>query len=421
MLEKLFTGLRRVYQLLDINLFGGEDDLTQLDPQALKELYRKSLFVKAIVNISANFVFPNPPRIESEDKDAERILNKIWQEHFELLITLSRDASLTGNTYLKVGYKNGIDLLEVYPSKVQIIPLPTDIREYEKIRIYHQLPTYLENTDTYEIIEEYTKDQIIIYKNGLVYSQAKNPIGEIPIIHIAYNRFSNELFGTGDINEAVYKLIKQYEEVLSSAVKNFKYHGQPLPVAKVEDIENFANQIKSQDWQKQKMLTINKDEDVKFLEATNISGDAKNLLEVIFYNIVILSETPEFLMGVHTPSSYASTKMQMHPIVRKTKRYQSIFKEKLKEANRIILKTLELFEGQKFTTYETTVQIDPPDQKDIDVYTKAVSQLVASQIITPEEGKHLIKEVLPQLIETEETEEPLPNNWEEYENANKRN
>ncbi|NPA54177.1 MAG: hypothetical protein GXO21_05855, partial [Aquificae bacterium] len=92
-------------------------------------------------------------------------------------------------------------------------------------------------------------------------------------------------------------------------------------------------------------------------------------------------------------------------------------KEKLKEANRIILKTLELFEGQKFTTYETTVQIDPPDQKDIDVYTKAVSQLVASQIITPEEGKHLIKEVLPQLIETEETEEPLPNNWEEYENA----
>lgn len=416
MFGKILSPIRRLYQLVEINLFSAEDDLTQLDPEVLKELYRNSLFVKAIVNITASFVFPQPPKIECEDKTAEEILNKIWQDNYELLITLARDASLTGNAYLKIGYKNGIDLLEVYPSKVQIIPVPTDIREYEKIRIFHILPSFLENTPAYEITEEYTKQTIKIYQNGQLYSQIENPIKEIPVVHIAYNRFSNELFGTGDINEAVYSLISQYERVLSSAVKNFEYHGQPMPVAKVEDIDVFAEQIKKQDWKKQKMLTIGKDEDVKFLEATNISSDARTLLEVIFYNIVILSETPEFLMGVHTPSSYASTKMQMHPIVRKTKRYQSTFKEKLKEANRLILKSLEMFENYKFSTYETTVNLEPPDQKDIEIYTKSVSQLVSAGIITAEEGKELMKEVLPQII-NDETEEPTPNNWEEYENA----
>jgi hypothetical protein len=138
----LFSKFRklRTYVLPNLNLFGSEDDYTRADAKTLKEAYHSHLFVKTIVNISANFTMPAPPVVHCEDKEAEGFLNNLYRNYYETFLSVARDTSLTGNGYIKVVYspKKGLDLIEVYPSKVVIVPSPFDLRDYERIEITHQ-------------------------------------------------------------------------------------------------------------------------------------------------------------------------------------------------------------------------------------------------------------------------------------------
>jgi len=311
-----------------------------------------------------------------------------------------------------------VDLIETYPSKVLIFPSPYNIREYEKIEINHQTdPNY--TGEVLSIKEIFDKEKVQVFINDRLRSQTFHNLGEIPIIHIAYNRFSNELYGTGDINDAVFKLIQKYEKLLDAVVQSFIYHGKPMLVAHVEDRDAFHQEISKADFERFPGFVLARDEKVEFLEAKQILKDGKDILELIFYNIVILTEVPEFLMGVHQPSSWASTKEQMHPIIRKTKRYQNIWREKLKELNRIVLKLIEKHEGERFSTYETVVEFPEVEQKEIKEYAQALSQLVGAGILKQEEAREVLKSVMPslqeitKLLEEKDNYEP-DKSWNEY-------
>jgi len=416
---KFLKTIRR-YVLPNLNLWGAEDDYKRADAQTLREAYHSSLFVKSIVNISANFTMPAPPTVHCEDKTAEEILNNLYRDYYETFLSVARDASLTGNGFIKVLYtKKGIDLVEVYPSKVVIVPNPLDLREYERIEITHQPDiNYSQNVSL--VREVWDKNTVRVFVNGKLSQTFTHNLGEIPVIHIAYNRFSNELYGTGDINDGVFRLIQQYERTLELILRNFKYHGKPLPVFYVEDTRGFKEEMEKVDFERLPGLTLGTNERAEFLEPKTVLKDAVDLLERLFYNIVILSETPEFLMGVHTPSSWASVKEQLHPVVRKVKRYQSIWKQNLKELNRIVLKYFEKFEGYKFSTYETQIEFPEVEVKDIKEYAQALAQLVGSGIIKQEEAREILKSVLPsfgQIVEAlkEENDAYSPDkNWSDY-------
>ncbi|GAB6075745.1 phage portal protein [Desulfurobacterium crinifex] len=404
--------IRKVATLIDNFLSSTEDDLSQLDPEILKKAYRENFFIKAIVNISASFLFSELPSIEAEDEEAQEILNEIWADNHELLISTARDSSLCGNSYIFVGYNNGIDLISLFPSKVSIKPNPLDLRNYEKVIITHRLPLELGGE---EIRQELTKDCIRLFRNGKLTEIRPNRIKEIPIVHIAYERFNGELYGTGDINEALYKVIKAYEDIIEAARKNIKYHGTPIPVIETEDTQSLEKQIKEGKWTSQKALVLPSGSKAYFLESQRPFGELKDFLQTLFYNIVVLSETPEFLFGSHTPSSWASVKEQLHPIIRKTKRRQLIWKEALQKANRLILKTLEAYEGKKFSSYKTTVQFPEPSKKDLEAVVRSVAQLVGSGIISPEEGREVVKDLLPEIVQAEQSDYNPDKNWNESE------
>jgi len=294
--------IRKVATFIDNFLPSAEDDLSQLDPEILKKAYRENFFIKAIVNISASFLFSELPSIEAEDEEAQEILNEIWTNNHELLISTARDSSLCGNSYIFVGYNNGIDLIPIFPGKVTIKPNPLDLRDYEKITITHRLPFELGGE---EIRQELTKDHIKLFKNGKLIGSRPNRIKEIPVVHIAYERFNGELYGTGDINEALYKVIRAYEDTIEAARKNIKYHGTPIPVIETEDTQSLEKQIKEGKWTSQKALVLPSGSKAYFLESQRPFGELKDFLQTLFYNIVVLSETPEFLFGSHTPSSWA--------------------------------------------------------------------------------------------------------------------
>ena len=58
------------------------------------------------------------------------------------------------------------------------------------------------------------------------------------------------------------------------------------------------------------------DEKAESIEPSNPTGAAKDLLKLTFYNVVDASETPEFVFGVHTPSSLSSVQEQMPILIR---------------------------------------------------------------------------------------------------------
>ena len=411
------TPLRKVPSLIDSFWSKvAEDDYSQLDPEKLKQYYREEFFVKAITNISASFIFADGFSIKSEDSEAQEILQKIWNNNLEEVQSAGRDASLFGNAYLFIGYNNGIDIMTIFPGKVSIIPNPIDIRDYKEILITHIINQDLQGVIQSKITTRLTPEYIETYRDDKLTEKQPNKIKEIPLIHIAYDRFAGELYGTGDITEATIKAIKAYSDTIEAARKNLKYHGTPTPVIITKDTETAEKQIKN--WDMNKALLLPEDSEAKFLESSRPFGELKDFLEVLFYNIVILSETPEFLLGAHTPSSLASVKEQMHPIIRKTKRRQLIWKQALQDANRIILKLLELNEGYKFSTYETEVEFPEPYKKDLKDVVDSISKLVAAGIINEEQAKAIIDDYLPQLVEgeNEDTDYNPEQNWQE-ENA----
>ena len=411
------TPLRKVPSLIDSFWSKvAEDDYSQLDPEKLKQYYREEFFVKAITNISASFIFADGFSVKSEDSEAQEILQKIWNDNLEEVQSAGRDASLFGNAYLFIGYNNGIDIMTIFPGKVSIIPNPIDIRDYKEILITHIINQDLQGVIQSKITTRLTPEYIETYRDDKLTEKHPNKIKEIPLIHIAYDRFAGELYGTGDITEATIKAIKAYSDTIEAARKNLKYHGTPTPVIITRDTEAAEKQIKN--WDMNKALLLPEDSEAKFLESSRPFGELKDFLEILFYNIVILSETPEFLLGAHTPSSLASVKEQMHPIIRKTKRRQLIWKQALQDANRIILKLLELNEGYKFSTYETEVEFPEPYKKDLKDVVDSISKLVAAGIINEEQAKAIIDDYLPQLVEgeNEDTDYSPEQNWKE-ENA----
>jgi hypothetical protein len=411
------TPLRKIPNLIDSFWSRvAEDDYSQLDPEKLKQYYREEFFVKAITNISASFIFADGFSVKSKDKEAQDILQTIWKNYFEELQSAGRDASLFGNAYLFIGYNNGIDIMTIFPGKVSIIPNPSDIRDYKEILITHIINQDLQGIAQSKITTRLTPEHIETYQDDKLIERQPNRVKEIPLVHIAYDRFAGELYGTGDITEATIKAIKAYSDIMEAARKNLKYHGTPTPVIITRDTEAAEKQIKN--WDMNKALLLPEDSEAKFLESSRAFGELKDFLEILFYNIVILSETPEFLLGAHTPSSLASVKEQMHPIIRKTKRRQLIWKQALQDVNRIILKLLEINEGYKFSTYETEVEFPEPYKKDLKDVVDSISKLVAAGIINEQQAKAIIEDYLPQLVESEaeDTDYNPEDNWQE-ENA----
>ena len=146
-------------------------------------------------------------------------------------------------------------------------------------------------------------------------------------------------YGQSDI-EPIAPYVKAYHDVMLHALKGSKMHSTPKLKLKLKNVTEFlANNFGIEDPVKfakeggtinldgHEILFFTEGEDAEFIEAKSATGDAKDLLKLIFYCIVDISETPEFIFGVHTPSALASVKEQMPIMVNKVKRKREQFAE----------------------------------------------------------------------------------------------
>jgi hypothetical protein len=107
------------------------------------------------------------------------------------------------------------------------------------------------------------------------------------------------------------------------------------------------------------------------------------------------------MLGVHIPSSQASTKEQRAPVERKTERRRLVWTEALQKANEILLRMREYHDGEKSTTYETDFSWGAIFEKDktaeadiLDKKSKAVATLRELEIMSTESARKALPEVI---------------------------
>jgi Phage portal protein, SPP1 Gp6-like len=286
------------------------------------------------------------------------LLQRIWEKdnHKQQVIwEIGNQGSIQGDAFIKIAYeppftdKNNI----VKPGKVRILPLnasfcfpewhPHDrermIRFKLKYRFWGTSPEGTRQVYTYveiitdDVIEEYVNDELI--------DRRENPLGFIPVVHIANHIASASPWGLSDITDII-PLNRDFNEKATEVSDIINYHTAPVTVitgAKASNLEKGPNKI----W-----ALTSKDARVE-----NLSGGVEGLphaiefLQLLKLGMHEMIGIPEGALGVAQPISNTSgvaLAIQFMPstMIYDMKRTQ--YGRGIEEISRIALKTLFLFE-----------------------------------------------------------------------------
>jgi len=396
--------------------FTGEKKIIErLDEAQLKKAYREMQFVGPIVDLVNSFLFGNYFKISSEDENAQKVLQDFWDNNEALLLQAGLEGGLFGNTYLAFEYQEP-DLPEARIGQSGLLFKLLSPQSVKKV--FNSEKPWL--TDGYEIkvtIDQKEIRQIITNKtfeflvNGRSVQKGDNPYDLIPIVHVAGTRFSDELFGTGEIDSGIYNLSERYDKVLTKAVTIEDYHGAPIPVFQgVKDFSDLKTKLESEEPGKPGfgLYLPSKDSSVYFLESKRGTTNTVELLKLLYWGIVIQSRIPEYLFGVHVPEALASTREQRAPFENRINKRRLTWSTNLQEANRVILKMFEYHQGVTFSTDKTKINWGPIFEKnrieEADVLDKKSRAIIALKEIGGLISEQTARESLPEIISNPDQE-----------------
>ncbi|NRT34029.1 phage portal protein [Clostridium beijerinckii] len=351
-----------------------------------------SSFVKPIINSTVGFM--GVPHFITEDENAQPILDDFILDNTSKMLRTHSNALKLGDCYIWITREEKENPL--YPDKpvmlmYNIIP-PEEVYDIildstTKEPIAYVLKSEQEWTDLEgnkkkaKIRQVITAEKRIIevdgdIPEGMEPGETQNPWGFIPIVHFKNEPDETMKFGQSDI-EPIEPLLKAYHDVMMHALKGSKMHSTPKLKIKLKDVAGFLrNNFGVEDPVKfakdggkvnldgHEILFLTEGEDASFVEVNSATGDAQILLKLLFYCIVDVSETPEFIFGVHTPSALASVKEQMPIMVNKIRRKREQFTEQWQTLARMILIMSAKSVGANFTSYSVTLGWDEVNSKD---------------------------------------------------------
>jgi hypothetical protein len=219
----------------------------------------------ALSNYLNNFTFGKGFNVQCDRKVqhivpalVERILTRDNRKK-SLLWSVGQLGSVSGDAFVKIAYdpsyQDGIG--NEKPGRVRILPLnpafcfpewaPHDMERLLRFKLKYrfwatapegtrQVYTYTEII-TDEIIEEYINDQLI--------SQRNNPLGEIPIVHIANKPAASSPWGLSDIQD-ILPLNRAYNETATEILDIINYYTAPVTIVtghKASNMERGANKL----------------------------------------------------------------------------------------------------------------------------------------------------------------------------------
>lgn len=402
-------------------------DSTKVDYELARNLYQNkddryklgSSFVRPIINSTVGFM--GIPNFSIEDENAQITLDEFALENTSKMLKTHTNATKLGDCYIWLTREERENPL--YPEKktriiYNFIP-PEEVKDIILDPVTKEPKAYLlESKQEWEdldgtkrsatIKQAITSDKRIIDiqgdpVDGLESGEQVNNWGFIPIIHFKNEPDETMKHGQSDI-EPIEPLMKAYHDVMLHALKGSKMHSTPKLKLKLKDVASFlrnnfgiddpvkfAKQGGKVSLEGQEMIFLSENEDASFVEVSSATGDAQVLLKLLFYCIVDVSETPEFIFGVHTPSALASVKEQMPIMVNKIRRKREQFVEQWQLLARMVLVMKAKSTGLNYKSYNVAIgwdEINPRDDKELaetlDKLTSAMDKALDGNFISEE-------------------------------------
>lgn len=398
--------------------------------QNKNELYKLgAAFIKPIINSTVGFM--GVPHFQIEDEEANSILESFALDNTSKMLKTHTNALKLGDCYVWLTREERKNPL--YPDKETRIMYnfiaPDEVKDIILDPITKEPVAYILETDNEwtdiednkkkcKIKQAITAEERIIeiegdIPEGIETGTYPNQWGFIPIVHFKNEPDETLKYGQSEI-EPIEPYVKAYHDVMLHALKGSKMHSTPKLQMKLKDVAGFLrNNFGVEDPVKfakeggkvnldgHEILFLTSDEEANFLEVSSSTGDAQVLLKLLFYCIVDISETPEFVFGVHTPSSLASTKEQMPIMVNKIRRKREQFTEQWQLLSRMVLIMSSNSTGFKYSSYDVAIGWDEVNSKDekeaaetLEKISNALSKCLDSGIISEESAVNFLSQYI---------------------------
>jgi hypothetical protein len=328
----------------------GEPQVTANYVAALSDFLTNFTFAKGLqFNVDPAFTHITPAlldRIWSQDNDKD-----------ELLWSMGNSGSVYGDVFVKIAYDpawtDGSGM--THPGRVRILPINPSFafpewHPHDKDRLirfklkYRFWTTSTEGTRivcTY--VEIITDDYIEEYVNDQLIDRRPNPLGFIPVVHIANKPVLASPWGLSDIIDII-PLNRTYNETATDILDIINYHVAPVTVitgAKASNLEKGANKI----WALQQ----------KDARVENLTGGFEGLVPALEFLDRIkawmheLTGVPETSLGQEQAISNTSgvaLAIQYFPTMLKYHLKKVQYGTGIRKINEYALRTLFIFEPQ---------------------------------------------------------------------------
>lgn len=290
------------------------------------------------------------------------ILQRVWEKdnHKErVLLEMGQQGAVSGDAFIKVAYEEPyVDSANIFNAgRVRILPLnaahcfpewhPHDRQRLLRMKIkYRFWGTSLEGTrQVFTYTEILTDDVIEEYLNDELIDSRPNPIGLVPVVHIANRPVSGSPWGLPDCQDII-GLNRQYNEVATSVADIINYHAEPITIitgAKASQLERGAKKI----W-----AGLPKDARVENLEG-GYQGLKQGLeyLEMMKRTMHEMVGIPETALGQSQPISNTSgvaLSIQFQPLMNVWEQKTTQYGQGIQRINELILRTIAVKEPTAF-------------------------------------------------------------------------
>lgn len=287
------------------------------------------LLIKPIVSKLASWTLGRAPKWKVEGKTTQTALDDWWLDHHPEVLRAWRGALIMADAFIVINSDLSITLLP--PDSVDPIVADDDFGNVIGWRVT-QVLEHPETTRRMTVVDEYYIDRRIhrVEIDGTVTSVQVFPnlLGRLPIIHIANQPNTGEVFGHAEA-EGLLPILHKYGEVFEAAIEGNVLQGRPTPVLlfeTVQDLEKFDDENATMETQQlpngtsQRVKTYDVDlsqllvasgAEFEYKSPGNFSADVAKLLEIMFYLVLQHSELPEFVFGNAISSSQASANTQL--------------------------------------------------------------------------------------------------------------
>ena len=373
-------------------------------------------YYRAITDFIINFTFSKGVQFrtaKANEAIIPALLERVWEidnNKATVLWEIGQQGGVSGDCFIKVAYEEGYQdsVGGIHPGRVRVLPLnssfafpefhPHDRERLIRFKLkYRFWGTSLEGTrQVYTYTEILTEDMIEEYINDELIDSRPNPLGVIPIIHIANVRVSGSPWGLSDCNEII-NINRNYNEIATDIADIVNYHAAPVTIitgAKINQLEKGANKV----WG-----GLPKDAKVQNLEVggSGLKG-AMEFMDRLKKAMHEMTGVPETALGqaqAISNTSGVALSIQFQPLMNRYHQKIVQYAHGIERVNELILRTLALKEPETLTIDPNTstppkpdqlVQLDPADPETYRTYCHFPPPLPLDKLIVLNEVQSLL-------------------------------